>query len=144
MNVRIWCAPLTGLCLVVCGCAGIGPEMVRTGRPQYNEAIALTNNEQLPARIVRMRYAEPVSLLAVTSVTANMRVNASVGGQIGVGPDSNYRGNRVPRSVGAFYEDNPTISYAPVEGREYLRQLLSPIPGDITVLMLGALGDSAM
>jgi hypothetical protein len=34
------------------------------------------------------------------------------------------------------YEENPTITYAPVQGEQYLRQLLSPIPLDILVLII--------
>lgn len=124
------------------GCAGSGPGMLRAGRPLYNEAIAETNNEQLLAMIVRMRYNEPAGLLAVNSVTANMRIRAGAGAQFGIGPDSNYAGNLVPLSAGAFYEDNPTITYTPVQGQEYLRQALSPLPLDITVLLMNSLGDA--
>ena len=124
------------------GCAGSGPGMLRAGRPLYNEAIAETNNEQMLAMIVRMRYNEPAGLLAVTSVTANMRIRASAGAEFGIGPDSNYAGNLVPLSAGAFYEDNPTITYAPVQGQEYLRQALSPLPLDITVLLMNSLGSA--
>lgn len=34
----------------------------------------------------------------------------------------------MPFSGGFIYEENPTISYAPVAGASYLRQLMSPLP----------------
>jgi hypothetical protein len=34
----------------------------------------------------------------------------------------------VPFSAGAIYEENPTISYIPVEGEKYATQLFSPMP----------------
>ena len=89
-----------------------------------------------------MRYGEPTGLLTVSSVTANMRIQGNVGAQFGVGTESNYQGNLVPLSAGAAYEENPTISYTPVQGEAYLRQILSPLPLDLTLLVLGASGNS--
>ena len=34
------------------------------------------------------------------------------------------------------FEENPTITYAPVQGEQYMRQLLSPIPLDILLLLM--------
>jgi hypothetical protein len=44
-------------------------------------------------------------------------------------------GNLVPFSAGLAYEENPTITYVPVQGDKYLRQLMSPLPLDMLVLM---------
>ncbi len=46
-------------------------------------------------------------------------------------------------SGGLAYEENPTITYAPVQGERYLRQLMSPIPLDILVLFIRSGMDSA-
>ncbi len=121
------------------GCAIVGPTALRGSRSAYNDAIVATNNQQVLAMIVRMRYGEPAKLLAVSSVTASMSIQASAGAQLGFGPTSNYEGNLVPLTAGLAYEENPTISYTPVEGEKYMRQLLSPLPLDLTVLLLRAL-----
>ena len=138
------CASLLAfaMCLLAAGCTGVGPNVIRNGRPIYNDAIVATNNEQLLAMIVRMRYEEPAGLLSVASVTANVRVQASVGGEFGYGPEDYFSGNLVPLRAGALYEDNPTISYTPVQGQEFLRQGFSPLPLDLTVLLLNVLGGS--
>ncbi len=104
------------------------------GRADYNEAINRTENEQLMMSIVKTRYGETSSLLAVSGVAANVRFNASAGVEAGFGPSSNYDGNLVPFTGGLAYEENPTITYAPVQGQKYLRQLLSPIPLDFLLL----------
>lgn len=144
---RRWHAPqslaaLVTLALVMDACAVLGPPAIRGSRAAYNDAIIVTDNQQVLAMMVRMRYGEPSGLLAVSSVTANLNVQANVGTEIGVGPDKNYEGNLTPLSAGVAYEENPTISYTPVQGEKYLRQFLSPLPIDLTVLLLGALGDS--
>ncbi len=138
-------ATLGGAALVIAalaGCNTLGPGVIHGGRGAYNEAIIATNNEQLLDMIVRNRYREPAGLLNVVSVTANVRIQGSVSSDVGFGPDSNYTGNLVPLSVGAMYEENPTISYVPVQGQEYLRQMLSPMPLDLTIQILKTLGGS--
>lgn len=121
------------------GCAWLGPQSIRSSRGAYNDAIVATNNEQLLSLIVSMRYGEPTSMLAVSSITASMHVGAAGGAEFGFGRASNYAGNLVPLTTGGSYEDNPTISYTPLQGEKYLRQLLSPVPLDVMLLLLDAL-----
>ena len=128
--------------IAVSGCALLGPASIKHGRAAYNDAIVATNNQQVLGMIVRMRYGEPSGLLAVSSVTANLNIQSSIGSEFGIGSDSNFEGNLVPLSAGIAYEENPTISYAPVQGETYLRQMLSPLPIDLAILLLGALGNS--
>jgi hypothetical protein len=106
------------------------------GRSDYNEAINKTEDEQMLMSIVRGRYGETFSLLSVTGVAANVSFGTNAGVNVGFGPDENYAGNLVPFSGGLAYEENPTITYAPVQGEEYVRQLLSPIPLDILLLLV--------
>lgn len=130
--------------VVLCGsgCTFLGPAAIQGGRAAYNEAIVATNNQQVLSMIVRTRYGETSGLLAVSSVTASLRVGASAGAEFGFGSRTNYRGNLVPLTTGFAYEENPTISYTPVQGGRYMRQLLAPIPLGLTVLMLQELRSS--
>ena len=121
---------------VLCGCAMVGPTSISMGRADYNEAINKTDDAQMLMSIVRGRYGETFSLLSVTGVAANVRFGTNAGINVGFGPDENYAGNLVPFSGGFAYEENPTITYAPVQGEQYIRQLLSSIPLDILLLIL--------
>lgn len=109
------------------GCAVVGPASIHNGRLAYNEAILATDNQQMLLAVVHNRYGERSNLLAVTSVTANVRVATSAGIEAGVGDKDNYTRNLVPFSAGIAYEENPTISYSPVGGEQHMRQLLSPM-----------------
>ncbi len=133
-------ALLAGIFLVSAtqGCAVLGPSALSRGRAAYAEVIAETNAEQSLGLLVRLRYGAPWSLVAVSSVTANVRFNAIARGEIGVGPDASFAGALVPLSGGVAYEENPTISYLPVHGDKHLRQLLSPIPADLLVSVLNS------
>ncbi len=121
---------------VLWGCAVVGPTSISMGRADYNEAINKTDDAQMLMSIVRGRYGETFSLLAVTGIAANVRFGTSAGVNVGFGPDENYAGNLVPFSGGLSYEENPTITYAPVQGERYIRQLLSPIPLDLVLLLV--------
>jgi hypothetical protein len=98
------------------GCAWLGPQSIRSSRAAYNDAIIATNSEQLLSTIVSMRYGEPTSMLTVSSITASMHVGAAGGAELGFGRASNYAGNLVPLTAGGSYEDDPTISYTPLQG----------------------------
>ena len=130
---------LTSLCLVLLalsGCANLGPKHISMGRSDYNQAISKTDDEQLLLAIISGCYGDSFSLLAVSGVAANVTFRANAGVNAGFGPEESYSGNLVPFSAGLAYEENPTITYVPVQGTEYLRQLMSPIPLDIMILFI--------
>lgn len=128
--------------MTACGCAILGPGSIKYSRAAYNDVIVATNSQQVLEMMVRMRYGEPTGLLAVSTVTANLHIQGTIGSEFGIGSDSSYEGNLTPLSAGVAYEENPTISYAPVQGEKYLRQMLSPLPVDLTVLLVGGLGSN--
>jgi len=119
--------------LVLSACQGIGPATLGAGRGAYSDVIARTNSEQMLGLIVRMRYADPIALLAVANVTANLRFNATTESQFGIGSQTNYAGNLVPFAAGVGYEDNPTISYAPIDEQAFLREWVAPVSLDILI-----------
>jgi len=127
---------------VVSGCATMGPMSISMGRADYNKAINKTENEQMLLSIVKGRYGETSTLLAVSGVAANVRFSTNAAVNAGFGPDVNYTGNLVPFSGGLAYEENPTITYAPVHGEQYFRQLMSPIPLTILLLAIRSMDDS--
>ena len=121
---------LLGCILVslLAGCTFVGPRAIGSGRLAYNEAISETDNQQMLMVLIHNRYEERGHLLNVASVTANVSVQTSAGIEAGFGPNSDYRGNLVPFGGGFVYEENPTISYIPVAGEDYLSQLTAPLP----------------
>jgi hypothetical protein len=143
-HARVTFAALVALtALLQASCAVIGPASIQSGRRAYSDAISTTNDQQTLKTIVAVRYAESTSTLSVASVTASMRFAASSGFNVGIGPGEDYVGNLVPLSGGVAYEENPTISYIPVDGARYIREILSPIPLDL-YLLLAATGESEL
>ena len=66
-------------------------------------------------------------MISGSSVTANLRFSAQAATDIGIGASDNYAGNLVPLSAGIGYEENPTISYVPLSGEDFMRRMLSPV-----------------
>lgn len=121
--------------LILCGCNLAGPAALSGGRSAYNAIINRTEDEQLLGAIVRHRYDETFGLLAVTSITANIRVSSSVGVNAGIGPRSSFEGSLVPLSAGVAYEESPTISYVPVRGEQFVERMLAPLTAEQTLLL---------
>jgi hypothetical protein len=133
---------LTGLLTaLLSGCTIVGPATISSGRLAYNEAITATDNQQMLMVLVHERYGERGHLLNVASVTANVSVTTSAGIQAGFGSTSDYRGNLVPFAGSVIYEENPTISYAPVAGEKYLRQLTTPISTEMLTQLIRSHAD---
>jgi hypothetical protein len=126
------------------GCSSIGPHSIKTGRAVYNQAINQTEDQQLLVTIVQYRYGETTSMLVVKSVTANIRVSTKAEIQFGIGPESYYAGNLVPLGGAILYEENPTISYVPVQGAKYIRHLMSPIPLEVMFLLGSSMGSKQL
>ena len=132
-----WISSLAIICLILFalqGCTMVGPKSISMGRSSYNEAINRTEDEQLLMSIVKGRYGETSSLLAVSGVAANVRFKTNAAVEAGFGTTANYAGNLVPFTGGLSYEENPTISYTPVQGQKYLQTLLSSISLDFLLL----------
>ena len=129
------------LCFLLTACTVAGPAAIRNGRMTYNQAINETGNQQMLMAVIRNRYEETANLLAVSSVTANVRIRASTSIEVGVGDRDNYEGNLVPLTLGAIYEENPTISYVPVAGARYTEQIFSPVPLSVLARLTASLVD---
>ena len=124
------------------GCVMAGPKHISMGRAEYNETINRTEDEQMLLAIVKGRYGETSSLLAVSGVAANVRFNTNIGIEAGFGSKDISGENLM---IGGFaYEENPTITYAPVQGEEYLWEIFSPIPLDLLVLSIRNYINSAL
>jgi hypothetical protein len=106
--------------------------------------INTTEDQQMLMAIVRNRYGETMSMLAVTNVTANIRFAASAAAEVGIGPPQSYETNLTPLSGGLAYEDNPTISYTPVEGADHFDRLMSPVPLNIFVIFARSVKSSRL
>lgn len=114
------------------GCNTVGPPALEGGRLDYNEVIAHTWNEQLLRNLVRLRYRDTLLFLEITGVSTQYSAQYSLGAS-----PSFSSGNEPSLGVntGVSFSERPTITYSPLQGQEFVTQLLSPIPLDALVLL---------
>lgn len=109
------------------GCT-FGPRNITPDRFNYTAAIAQSNNEQLLANLVRLRYSEPPVFLGIGSVLTQyvysgaVSVDGVTSQETAALPDWTIGG-----SARGAYIERPTITYTPLVGQEFAQQLLAPI-----------------
>ena len=116
------------------GCAQLGPEFMGNGRNEYNKVLANTNDEQMLLNLVRRRYADSIAILEVNSVSTSLEWKQSAGLAANLFDGTIYDNNLGIRGDGS-YSEKPTITYLPLQGSDYVRNVLSPIQLDIVLLL---------
>jgi hypothetical protein len=116
--------------LLIFGCAAQGAKRVPADRFDYNAAIAQSTREQMLLNIVRSRYLEVPVFLTVSSVLTQYEYDRSVGLggvlEFGSGTTDSAAGDANLR-----FSERPTITYLPIEGKEFSAHLLADIPSEI-------------
>ena len=108
-------------------CAVVGPYSISNGCMAYNEVINYTEDQQLLNAIVQERYGQTFGMLSVSSVAARVKFRGSVGAEFNAWGSDKFMDKLTPLSLGAAYEENPTISYVLVQGEAVLRSLVTPL-----------------
>jgi len=110
--------------LALGACNSFGSQAVRSARFPYNEALARTSNEQLLLNLVRLRYRDTPYFLQETSLTTQYHLSgaASTGVTVIKGGD-----NEASTGAGVGISETPTVNYVPLQGEEFVKQLMGRI-----------------
>ena len=116
------------LLIMLSGCSKFGYEQIAPDRFNYNESIAKSANEQMLLNLVRLRYQDVPVFLAVGSVLTQY----VYAGNAGINAAAVESGSSIAGiSAGMVYIERPTITYNPLSGDDFSRQLLTPIPSEL-------------
>ena len=113
------------------GCASIGPGTVARDRFDYISAISDSWKSQTLLNLVKLRYGDPPVFLDVASVINQYAVEGSLGysGSWAQNPQLPWPYSALYNFLGAGrYTDKPTITYLPLSGEKFARNLMTPIP----------------
>lgn len=114
------------------GCQStFGPSALKYTHPAYNQVIVNTLDQQMLLNLVRLKYRDSSFFLNINSVTASFSMGADigVGGEYGLDfRDGAGDGRIIAPDIGMSYSQSPTISYTPLQGEEFLENVLTPIP----------------
>lgn len=122
---------VTGLIAVgLSGC--FGHRALQRGRLEYNRAVRATEDQELLLNIVRLRYLDGMKFLNIGGISTQFSFDAAFGvlGNTLVN-DRRHPGLRLDGTVA----ERPTISYAPAEGEEFTRRLITPVELPLVSLM---------
>lgn len=110
------------------GCSGLSPRRVEQDRFSYNEALAQSTQNQMMLNLVRIRYFEEPIFSSVGSILTQYvyNANAGLGTIIGIGGGTDI----ASMNANIGYEERPTITYMPIEGRNFAVRMLSSIPAE--------------
>ena len=118
------------------GCRSVGPATVTRDRQDYVTAVGDSRNEQLLLNIVKLRYGEAPTFLDVVSVVSgySLETGVSLNGQFS--PQALRGDTFIGGGVAGRFTDRPTISYSPMTGQRFARNLLSPVPLDALMFVI--------
>jgi hypothetical protein len=124
------------LVLSLAGCAGIGPTTVSRDRFDYTAAISDSWKRQMLFNIVKIRYGDAPVFLDVSSVISQYQV----AGQISLGATINSQPWSNSETLGATgnYVDRPTITFSPVIGHKFARNMMTPVPPSAILSLIQA------
>ena len=128
--------------LALGGCASMGPPSVARDRFDYVSAVSTSWKQQMLLNLLKVRYFDAPVFMDVASVINSYSLEGEVSFADQAAPLG--REGDTFRAFGATarYADRPTISYSPLSGDKFARNLMTPLP--ITgVLMLLQGGYSA-
>ncbi len=141
-------ARLIGLLILVMligpGCARLGPRTIRGDSFNYNESIARSMEQQILLNLVRHRYGDTEQFVQVASVLSQYTLTAGASMEnldnnvtvlsnpfyrtiSSLRADQDFPGQADTRMVHLEWTDRPTITYSPLQGKEYAEQVMTPI-----------------
>jgi len=116
-------------CLTVTGCGSLGPHSVARDRFDYSGALGDSLKEQMLVNTVKLRYGDTPVFLDVASVISQYSLESLVDLRLSwVHPVTSIATNTQSTGGAVRYIDRPTITYAPLSGEKFARNLMKPIP----------------
>ncbi len=119
------------------GCFNIGPHVMKQEWLKYNNVISDIEDQQNLLNLVRLRYNDSPKMLAVTNINSQLLLGVAddSGMSYALGENAGPLGNRFNFSLFPKYEDKPTITYQPLQGEKFVKNVLEQISLDVLMLL---------
>jgi hypothetical protein len=120
------------------GCSSIGPATVSRDRLDYAAALADASKRETLLNIVKLRYADVLSLITVNQLVAGYTLEGRVNVSSDFFRESFILSDDLAFGVGGTFSDRPTVTYAPIKGDDFARIMLTPIAPSELFAMVAA------
>lgn len=117
--------PILVAMVLLLSCAPIGPPTIARDRFDYTTAIADSWKRQMLLNIVKIRYGDAPIFLDVASIINQYSLETELRGTLGWSAPP-YVDRQEVGGTGRYY-DRPTITYNPLTGEKFARNLMTPV-----------------
>ena len=128
----------------VVGCTSIGPATVSRDRLDYAAALAEASKRETLLNIVKLRYADALSLITVSQLVAGYTLEGRVDVRSNFFTNTFDLSDDLGFGVGGTFSDRPTATYTPIRGDDFARLMLTPIPPSELFAMLATRAPAAL
>ena len=114
--------------ILLSGCGTFGAKLLPKNQQSFNEAASRSVDEQFLLNIVRLHYVDRPFFLRLVSINSQFSFDPSL--TLGWSSAHGDTGANVIKhgvEPSFSYRETPTLSYVPLEGRDYTEQVLEPM-----------------
>ena len=99
------------------------------GRSSYNNSAQNTKNQELLLNLVRLRYTDTPFFLEVANITTQFTFSSKALPSVKIPGVTSQNLQDTNFNLGAefLWQNQPTIQYSPLDGKEFALQLMSPL-----------------
>jgi len=123
-------ASSVALGLVLTGCT-VAPKAIKRNYTTYNHTIHYNQSQQMLLNLVRLRYRESPMFLKVGAVSTSYTFDVSGGASVG----HSFGEGTWGVNAGGGYSERPTVTYTPIEGDTFVKQMLAEVNMSSFVLL---------
>ena len=122
-------------CILLSSCSQFGPDFMKAGRNDYNKVLAQTDDEETLLNLVRLRYADNPAFLKVNSVSTSFNWKEGFGLDGSIFESDAVGKNNIGIRGNTEYIEKPTITYSPLSGGDFVKNVLTPIDHQVILLL---------
>lgn len=119
---------------LLAGCSNFGATQLPSDRISYNSSLVRSNEQQALLNIIRLRYSRPAYFLSVNNIVSQFNYSANLDLTVSNNPPPPALLGSGSGSIG--YSTAPTITYTPLQGSQYITNLLTPINLKVVYMLL--------
>ena len=116
--------------LTLAGCS-TAPKSIKRNYTTYNHTIHYNQSQQMLLNLVRLRYRESPMFMKVGAVSTSYNYEIRGGGNIG----SSFGEDVWGLNASGAYAERPTVTYTPIEGDTFVKQMLAEVNLNSFVLL---------
>ena len=136
LRLKILALLLFTMTFTTIGCINIGPHAMKNEWLKYNNVISNIEDQQNLLNLVKLRYNDSPKMLAVTNINSQLLLGSEDSGMsYSFSEGATPLGNRFSFFLFPKYEDKPTITYQPLQGEKFVKNILEQISLDVLMLL---------